>query len=103
MLGLLGLAEFIPAALLAIPTGQSPTAMTAAGSPRPGWSDWPAVNLALAVDAGAGDRPVWPLYALAFMLRARQCVHQTRRGSSDGGGRPHGPLALSGGRGRTSV
>src|SRR6476646_224512 len=65
VLGLLGLAEFLPALLLALPAGHladrhdrrivAAAASTAAT----------LVALVLALDAASGDSQVWPLYVLA--------------------------------------
>jgi MFS family permease len=66
VLGLLGLAEFVPAVLLALPAGHvidRHDRRTVAGA---GLLFSTAIALALALDAAAGDTAVWPLYALAF-------------------------------------
>ena len=66
VLGLLGLAEFVPAVLLALPAGhvidRHDRRMVAFG----GLVTSTVVALALAADAAAGDTAVWPLYVLAF-------------------------------------
>ncbi len=66
VLGLLGLAEFIPAVLLALPAGHvidrhDRRVVAGAGLV---WAA--AIAVALALDAAAGDTAVWPLYVLAF-------------------------------------
>jgi len=66
VLGLLGLAEFVPAVLLALPAGHvidRHDRRTVAGA---GLAFSTAIALALALDAAAGDTAVWPLYVLAF-------------------------------------
>src|SRR5438067_11362580 len=68
VLGLLGLSEFIPAVLLALPAGHvidRHDRRTVAGC---GLAFGAVVTVALAVDAAAGDTAVWPLYVLAFGL-----------------------------------
>jgi MFS family permease len=66
VLGLLGLAEFLPALLLALPAGhiadRHDRRLVAAGASAAAT----AVALVLALDAASGDTEVWPLYLLAF-------------------------------------
>ncbi len=67
VLGLLGLAEFVPAALLAIPTGQIADRHDRRRIAAAGLVALALVNVALAIDAGGGDGRVWPLYVLAML------------------------------------
>jgi MFS family permease len=66
VLGLLGLAEFVPAVLLALPAGYVIDRHDRRWVAGFGLAAGTAVALALAADAAAGDTTVWPLYALAF-------------------------------------
>ncbi|MGN6377924.1 MAG: MFS transporter [Gaiellales bacterium] len=66
VLGLLGLAEFVPAALLALPTGHLADRHDRRRITAWGMLAMTAVMLILAADAAAGDSAVWPLYVLAF-------------------------------------
>ena len=69
-LGLLGLAEFVPAALLALPTGHLADRHDRRRITALGMLALMAVMLVLAADAAAGDTQVWPLYVLAFAAGA---------------------------------
>ena len=66
VLGLLGLVEFLPALLLALPAGhvadRHDRRLVAACASAAAM----AVALLLALDAASGDSEVWPLYVLAF-------------------------------------
>jgi MFS family permease len=66
VLGLLGLAEFIPAVVLALPAGHVIDRYDRRLVACAGLVTGTVVALALALDAAAGDTAVWPLYALAF-------------------------------------
>jgi MFS family permease len=66
VLGLLGLAEFIPAALLALPAGHLADRHDRRWIASMGLAGTVLVALLLAADAAAGDPAVWPLYLLAF-------------------------------------
>jgi MFS family permease len=66
VLGLLGLAEFVPAALLALPAGHIADRHDRRRIAAVGLVALMGASLALAADAASGDRSVWPLYALAF-------------------------------------
>jgi MFS family permease len=66
VLGLLGLAEFVPAAVLAIPAGHLADRRDRRWVGLAGLAGLAVVTLGLAADAAAGDTAVWPLYALAF-------------------------------------
>jgi MFS family permease len=66
VLGLLGLAEFVPAALLALPTGHLADRHDRRRITALGMLALTAVMLVLAADAASGDTQVWPLYVLAF-------------------------------------
>ncbi len=66
MLGLLGLAEFVPALVLALPAGHIADRhdrRLVAGLAAVAAT---VVALVLALDAASGDGEVWPLYVLAF-------------------------------------
>jgi MFS family permease len=65
VLGLLGLAEFVPAVVLALPTGHLADRHDRRRITALGMVALTAVMLVLAADAAAGDTKVWPLYALA--------------------------------------
>ncbi len=72
VLGLLGLAEFLPAVLLALPAGHIAdrhdrrlVAAAAGGGTA-------LVAVLLAADAAAGNREVWPLYLLALAFGVAQ-------------------------------
>jgi len=67
VLGLLGLAEFIPAALLAIPAGHVADRNDRRRVAALGLAVVTLTCAGLAVDAAAGDTKVWPLYAFAFL------------------------------------
>jgi MFS family permease len=66
VLGLLGLAEFIPAAVLALPAGHVIDRHDRRVVAGAGLVASTVVALGLALDAAAGDTAVWPLYLLAF-------------------------------------
>jgi MFS family permease len=75
-LGLIGLSEFIPAVLFAIPAGQladrlDRRVVTAGGLLATGLTAF-----ALALDAGAGDGAAWPLYGFALLLGSAQAFAQ---------------------------
>ena len=71
-LGLIGLAEFFPALLLAIPAGHARIATTADWWWRWPRSPGPLVAIGFAVDAAVGDTQAWPLYLLAAAGGAAQ-------------------------------
>src|SRR5256714_8925865 len=66
VLGLLGLAEFVPPMLLALPAGQviDHHARRLVAGLGLAWGT--AIAIVLAIDAAAGATAVWPLYLLAF-------------------------------------
>jgi MFS family permease len=66
VLGLLGLAEFVPAALLALPAGHMADRFDRRLIGFAGLAATVVVALVLAADAASGDTAVWPLYLLAF-------------------------------------
>ena len=66
VLGLLGLAEFVPAVLLALPAGHVIDHHDRRLVAGLGLTWGTAVAIVLAIDAAAGDTAVWPLYVLAF-------------------------------------
>ncbi len=66
VLGLIGLAEFVPALVLAIPAGHVADRHDRRLIVIAGLGVTVAVLLALAFDASTNDRAVWPLYALAL-------------------------------------
>ncbi len=70
VLGLLGLAEFIPAALLALPAGHAADRYDRRRVAALGLVVVALAAALLAVDAGTGDTAVWPLYILAFVSGA---------------------------------
>lgn len=70
VLGLIGLAEFIPAALLAIPAGQAADRYDRRYVTLIGAGLEAIVAFGLALEASFGDSSTWPLYALAFALGA---------------------------------
>jgi MFS family permease len=74
VLGLLGLAEFIPAALLAIPAGHLADRHDRRVIAVTGLIGLVVVALALAADAASGDTAVWPLYVLAFAAGVANAV-----------------------------
>ena len=65
VLGLLGLSEFVPAALLALPAGHIADRHDRRLVALLGFVAAAMAIAALAVDAAAGDRAVWPLYLMA--------------------------------------
>jgi MFS family permease len=66
VLGLLGLAEFVPAVLLALPAGHVIDHHDRRLVAGLGLVWGTAIAVVLALDAAAGDTQVWPLYLLAF-------------------------------------
>jgi MFS family permease len=68
VLGLIGLAEFIPAVLLALPAGHAADSHDRRRVTALGLAVVTGAAVALAVDAGRGDTAVWPLYVLAFVI-----------------------------------
>jgi MFS family permease len=66
VLGLLGLAEFVPAVLLALPAGHVIDRHDRRIVAGAGLVTGAVIAVALALDAAAGDTAVWPLYLLAF-------------------------------------
>src|SRR6185437_1431361 len=66
VLGLLGLAEFVPAVLLALPAGHVIDHHDRRLVAGLGLAWGTAIAIVLAIDAAAGDTAVWPLYVLAF-------------------------------------
>jgi MFS family permease len=66
VLGLLGLAEFVPAVLLALPAGHVIDHHDRRLVAGLGLAWGTAIAIVLALDAAAGDTAVWPLYVLAF-------------------------------------
>src|SRR6476469_6629099 len=68
VLGLIGLAEFIPAVVLALPAGHAADSHDRRRVTALGLAVVAAAAVALAIDAGRGDTAVWPLYALAFVI-----------------------------------
>jgi MFS family permease len=75
-LGLIGLAEFVPAVLLAIPAGQLADRIDRRWVVTIGLAATSATAVALALDATSGDRQAWPLYALALLLGIAQSFAQ---------------------------
>ncbi len=65
VLGLLGLAEFIPAVALALPAGHAADRRDRRLVGGAGMAGTALVAVLLALDAASGDTQVWPLYALA--------------------------------------
>jgi MFS family permease len=75
-LGLIGLAEFVPAVLLAIPAGQLSDRFDRRLVTLGGLVAMAATALALALDAASGDGQALPLYALALVLGCAQSFTQ---------------------------
>jgi MFS family permease len=75
-LGLIGLAEFVPAVLLAIPAGQLADRIDRRLVAVGGLAMMAATAFALALDASSGDSKAWPLYALALVLGCAQSFAQ---------------------------
>jgi MFS family permease len=75
-LGLIGLAEFLPAVLLAIPAGQLADRVDRRIVVTLGLAVTGATAVALALDAASGDGKAWPLYALALVLGTAQSFVQ---------------------------
>ena len=70
VLGLIGLAEFIPAAVLAIPAGHAADRYDRRYVTLLGSALEAVVALLLAFEATLGDSATWPLYGLALALGA---------------------------------
>ncbi len=68
VLGLLGLAVFVPAVLLALPAGHIADRRDRRWVGGLGLAAGAVVALALAVDAASGDHAVWPLYVMAALM-----------------------------------
>ena len=68
VLGLIGLAEFIPAVVLALPAGHAADSHDRRRVTALGLAVVAVAAVALAIDAGRGDTAVWPLYVLAFVI-----------------------------------
>jgi MFS family permease len=75
-LGLIGLAEFVPAVLLAIPAGQLSDRFDRRLVTLGGLLAMAATAFALALDAASGDTQALPLYALALVLGCAQSFTQ---------------------------
>lgn len=75
-LGLIGLAEFVPAVLLAIPAGQLSDRFDRRFVTLGGLLAMAATAFALALDAASGDSQALPLYALALVLGCAQSFTQ---------------------------
>ncbi len=75
-LGLIGLAEFLPAVLFAIPAGQLADRLDRRLVTAGGLGLIGVTSFALALDAGLGDRNAWPLYALSLILGIGQSFAQ---------------------------
>lgn len=75
-LGLIGLAEFVPAFLLAIPAGQLADRIDRRIVVSVGLLVMAVTAIALALDAASSDSKAWPLYALAFVLGTAQSFVQ---------------------------
>jgi MFS family permease len=67
-LGLIGLAEFVPAVLFAIPAGQLADRLDRRLVTAGGLGLIGVTAFVLAFDAGIGDGNAWPLYALSLVL-----------------------------------
>lgn len=72
VLGLLGLAQFVPAVVLALPAGHVADRMDRRVVAGLGSLGTALVAALLAVDAALDDRAVWPLYLLALGLGTAQ-------------------------------
>lgn len=75
-LGLIGLAEFVPAVLVALPAGQLADRLDRRLVVAIGLAATAAVAIALALDAASGDGAAWPLYLLALCLGTAQSFAQ---------------------------
>jgi MFS family permease len=75
-LGLIGLAEFVPALLLALPAGQLADRIDRRLVVAVGLAATAAVAGVLALDAASGDGSAWPLYLLALCLGTAQSFAQ---------------------------
>src|SRR2546423_13097455 len=96
VLGLLGLAEFVPAMLLALPAGHVIDHHDRRVVAGLGLVWGTLIATILALDAAAGDTAVWPLYLLAFGWGIGDAfVGPTLRPLlAAGGGAPRPPHAL---------
>jgi MFS family permease len=75
-LGLIGLAEFLPAVLMALPAGQLADRLDRRLVVAIGLAGTAVAAVALALDAASGDGKAWPLYALALLLGTSQSFAQ---------------------------
>ena len=75
-LGLIGLAEFLPAVFFAIPAGQLADRLDRRLVTAGGLGLIGLTSFALALDAATGDHNAWPLYALALILGIGQSFAQ---------------------------
>jgi MFS family permease len=71
-LGLIGLSEFIPAVLLAIPAGQLADRIDRRLVVAGGLFATAMAGFGLALDAATGDHQAWPLYAFALVIGMAQ-------------------------------
>ncbi|MEO9175450.1 MAG: MFS transporter, partial [Gaiellales bacterium] len=71
-LGLIGLAEFIPAVVLAIPAGQLADRIDRRLVASGGLIATGFAAFGLALDAASGDHRAWPLYAFALVIGMAQ-------------------------------
>jgi MFS family permease len=71
-LGLIGLSEFIPAVLLAIPAGQLADRVDRRLVVAGGLFATAMAGFGLALDAATGDHQAWPLYAFALVIGMAQ-------------------------------
>src|SRR4051812_50186104 len=71
VLGLIGLAEFIPAVVLALPAGHAADSHDRRRVTALGLAVGGAPLGALAIAARRGDTPAWPLYVPALVIGAR--------------------------------
>jgi MFS family permease len=71
-LGLIGLAEFVPAVLLAIPAGQLADRIDRRLVAAGGLIATGLAAFGLALDATGGDHRAWPLYAFALVIGMAQ-------------------------------
>ena len=78
-LGLIGLAEFLPAVLLAIPAGQLADRIDRRIVVTLGLAVTGATAVALALDAASGDGKAWPLYRSRWCSAppSRSCSHRS--------------------------
>jgi MFS family permease len=75
-LGLIGLAEFVPAVLMALPAGQLADRLDRRLVVAIGLAGTAVTAIALALDAASGDGKAWPLYLLALLLGTSQSFAQ---------------------------